>query len=668
MSRLFISFTALFFFAQLTVWAQERPRYAPGAVIVKFTEQAVARDAFNPRVEAGRARTGLESFDQISAALGASGINQIGALAANKTLAAELGVTRSYELIIRPNADVEAAVSRLKGSPRVELAHPSYLYYLHKTPDDPQYSQQYGLPKIDAPSAWDITTGSSNVKIAILDSGVDIDHPDLDSKLTAGYDFVDINVNEWQSDGFTLISGEDYTTRDSNPDDFRGHGTQVAGVAAAETNNGDDIAGVCWTCSIIPVRACFDITLPNGNRDGACDFPDVADGIVYAADNGADVINMSIGTDQDNADIRSSIQYASGQGSILVASSGNQDASQVQYPARYPEVMAVGATNSNDQRASFSNYGDDLDFAAPGVNIVTTTKGGGYPSSPSGTSFAAPHVSGLIGLMLVENPQLTHVKARDLIRYVADKVGGYSYSYGRSDELGYGRINAFESVKNAARPNPATNLEITNTGNYNDYVRLDWDPSSSTDVQGYKIFRCLFDDIWSSCSGWQYILYEDVTQAVDPSLLIGDSQSAEIVKYYVKAVDASSYELDRSNIDSWYVNNPNSWLKGPADEPAQRIPEAFSLDGNAPNPFRVQSTIRFAIPEATRFAIPEATHVSLVAYDMQGRVVRRLVDEPMAAGFHRVRFEARGLASGVYVYRLRAGESFTDTRQMVLVR
>lgn len=137
-------------------------------------------------------------------------------------------------------------VTKLEASPQVEYAHPNYLYYSQQTPNDPQYSQQYGLPKIDAPSAWDIATGSSNVKIAILDSGVDIDHPDLDSKLTAGYDFVDINVNEWQSNGYMLISGEDYTTRDSNPDDFRGHGTQVAGVAAAETNNGDDIAGVCW--------------------------------------------------------------------------------------------------------------------------------------------------------------------------------------------------------------------------------------------------------------------------------------------------------------------------------------------------------------------------------------------------------------------------------------
>jgi hypothetical protein len=210
------------------------------------------------------------------------------------------------------------------------------------------------------------------------------------------------------------------------------------------------------------------------------------------------------------------------------------------------------------------------------------------------------------------------------------------------------------------RPYAPTNLEITNTHNYNDYVRLDWDPSSSSDVNGYKIFRCLVDDIWSSCSGWQYILYEDVTQAVDPSLLIGDSQSAEIAKYYVKAVDADGYESVRSNIDSWYVNNPNSWLKGPSDEPTRMIPEAFSLDGNAPNPFREQSTIRFALPKAT--------HVSLVAYDMQGRVARRLVDEPMAAGFHRVRFEARGLPSGVYIYRLRAGDSFSDTGRMVLVK
>jgi hypothetical protein len=213
---------------------------------------------------------------------------------------------------------------------------------------------------------------------------------------------------------------------------------------------------------------------------------------------------------------------------------------------------------------------------------------------------------------------------------------------------------------NDLRPYAPTNLQITNTGNYNDYVRLDWNPSSSSDVNGYKIFRCLVADIYSSCTSWQYVLYESATQTVDPSLLIGDSQSADVAKYHVKAVDADGYESVRSNIDSWYVNNPNSWLKGPSDEPTRKIPEAFSLDGNAPNPFSEQSTIRFALPEAT--------HVSLVAYDMQGRVVQRLVEESMAAGFHRVRFEARGLPSGVYIYRLRAGDSFTDTGQMVLIK
>ena len=235
-------------------------------------------------------------------------------------------------------------------------------------PNDPGWSSQYGLTAIRAPQGWSLSTGASSVTIAILDSGVDLGHPDLAGKITAGYDFVN---------------------NDNTPQDDYGHGTHVAGIAAAQGNNGTGVAGVSWGARIMPLKVL--------NQFGGGSYANVAAGIVWAADHGAQVINLSLGGAAPSTTLESAVLYAYGKGILLVAASGNNGGGQLLYPARYPQVMAVGATNFTNQPAPFSNYGPEVDIAAPGENIYSLWPGGTF--TQSGTSMSAPFVSGLAAIL-----------------------------------------------------------------------------------------------------------------------------------------------------------------------------------------------------------------------------------------------------------------------------
>jgi thermitase len=235
-------------------------------------------------------------------------------------------------------------------------------------PNDPGWSSQYGLTAIRAPQGWSMSTGSSAVTIAILDSGVDLGHADLAGRLVAGYDFVNA---------------------DSTPQDDYGHGTHVAGIAAASGNNGVGVAGVSWGARIMPLKVL--------DRFGGGTYANVAAGIVFAADHGAQVINLSLGGAAPSVTLQDAVLYAYNKGVLLVAASGNGGSAQVLYPARYPEVMAVGATNVSNQPSSISNYGPEVDVAAPGENIYSLWPGGYF--TESGTSMSAPFVSGLAAVL-----------------------------------------------------------------------------------------------------------------------------------------------------------------------------------------------------------------------------------------------------------------------------
>ncbi len=294
--------------------------------------------------------------------------------AANATIGSQIKQIDVLQLAV-PKGEVAESIASLLDCPGVSYAEPDYIVTLADTiPNDPGWVNQYGLTAIHAPEGWDVNTGSSTVTIAIVDSGVDLSHEDLATKIVSGYDFVN---------------------GDTSPDDDNGHGTHVAGIAAALTNNNIGVAGVSWGAHIMPVKVL--------DASGSGSIANVAAGIVWAAQNGAEVINLSLGCGLLTCPtppqaLQDAVDYAYSQGVTLVAAAGNNNSDFVYYPARFPHVVAVAATDSSNTRWSLSNYGPEVDVSAPGVGIYSTFLNSTYRYL-DGTSMSTAFVSGLAAIL-----------------------------------------------------------------------------------------------------------------------------------------------------------------------------------------------------------------------------------------------------------------------------
>ncbi|MBI5332401.1 MAG: right-handed parallel beta-helix repeat-containing protein [Candidatus Aenigmarchaeota archaeon] len=398
-----------------------------------------------------------------------------------------LGIAQAAEEDEKPNiivievdkrTDIEALAKQYEKNPAVEYAEPNYLAQAFLAPDDLSYSTQYHHANIESSLAWNITQGNISVIIGIIDTGVDWDHPDLASNIwnnTAetnctngvdddsngfvddcrGWDFVD-NITD-------CYDGEDCDDRDNNPMDFHGHGTHVSGIAAAVTNNSIGVAGVCWNCKIMPLRAGFKYN----NGGGYLTTADIVSALYYGADNGADIISMSFGLSSSSSSLQDAINYAYSKGVVLIAASGNSNSATRQYPAAYDNVVSVGSTDSSDAKSSFSNHGTWLDAAAPGTSINSTYFNNSY-GVVSGTSMSTPMTAGIAGLILSRN-SFTQEQVKTILHTAVDNLSSSVY-------LGTGRINAYKAVQINQSPililnsslddNTTTqNLAITGTAN-----------------------------------------------------------------------------------------------------------------------------------------------------------------------------------------------------------
>lgn len=279
------------------------------------------------------------------------------------------------------------------------------------TPNDPFYGRQWGLAKIKAEAAWKVSTGS-DVIVAVIDSGVDLDHPELSGRVLEGYDF----VNE-----------------DSVADDDYGHGTLVAGVIAAAAHNERGIAGLAWNAKILPVKVL--------DNQGQGVSSNLTCALYWAANKGADVINVSIISFGPSFGMQSAITYAANEGALIFSASGNlyEQGNPVTYPAALDNVIAVGATDKEDAHAWFSSAGTFVDVSAPGVGIYSP-----FPPtheeyrSVNGTSLATPHVVGLAALVLSAAPSLSSEEVEAVIQQSAVDLGDAS----KDDKFGHGRIDA----------------------------------------------------------------------------------------------------------------------------------------------------------------------------------------------------------------------------------
>jgi len=374
-------------------------------------------------------------------------------------------ISRTYvlEVVTATRAAFDATLADLRADPDVEYAEEDHIYSANAVENDPylssfgtwgqNYDDLWGIKKIGAPAAWDTNTGSGII-VAVVDTGTDYNHPDISGNIWTntkeiagnGIDddhngFID-DVRGWDFIGSTSSNPQE----SSDPIDHYGHGTHVAGTIAAMGNNGIGVIGVAWNSHVMAVKGLDDQGFGLSSTLGPA--------ILYAANNGADVINASWGGPSYSQTIADAISYAYNLGAVIVVSAGNNSSdARSFYPAALPDVITIAATDPTDSLAGFSNFGSKIDAAAPGVDILSLQAAGtnlGISLSPgytrlSGTSMAAPHVSGLAALILSQNPSYSNEDVRQVVRVSATDLGtsGYDLTYG------YGRINASAAVGNA---------------------------------------------------------------------------------------------------------------------------------------------------------------------------------------------------------------------------
>lgn len=324
----------------------------------------------------------------------------------------KMGQSSLHVVDLSAHGSEKATIERLLKNPHIKYAELDRLVSPNFVANDPYLGSEWHLNKVGAPGAWDTTQGGGII-IAILDSGVDGTHPDLAAQMVPGFNFMDNNTN----------------TADVN-----GHGTAVAGVAAAASNNGLGVAGVAGQAKIMPVRI--------ADANAYAYYSTIAQGITYAADHGARIANCSYGGVAGSAAIQSAAQYMKSKGGLVFVSAGNNGVDENIAPTT--TMIAVSATDETDNRTSWSSYGNFVSLAAPGITY-TTSRGGNYDQW-MGTSFSSPLAAGVAALMMAAKPTLDSVQIEKLLFATAADIG----AAGRDIYYGYGRVDASAAVKAAA--------------------------------------------------------------------------------------------------------------------------------------------------------------------------------------------------------------------------
>ncbi len=380
-------------------------------------------------------------------------------------------------IVAVPKGEELAAVAALQADPSVAYAEADYVAYAAGAfaapagqstpplsaqgvqPNDTFWTAQWSPRRVQLPLAWELSQGSPSAVVAVIDSGIDLSHPEFAGRLQAGFDYV-----EW----------------DTVPQDQYGHGTHVSGVIAAAGNNGLGVAGSAWAVQLVPLRAL--------DRNGLGTASNIAQAIIAASNRRVSVINLSLALSGPSITVQNAIVAARNNDILVVAATGNNSQpgfppAAVSYPAAYPEALAVAATTRWEDRAAYSNGGPEVEVAAPGGEasdpIFSASLNGGY-AMLYGTSIATAHVSGVAALLRGYAPQWSAAAVRDALRNTADKVGSTPYVAGRNDRLGYGRIDAEAALRwsiaptitftpaspsllaAAAQPLPYTTIELGN--------------------------------------------------------------------------------------------------------------------------------------------------------------------------------------------------------------
>jgi len=404
-------------------------------------------------------------------------------------------------------------INRIDG---IEYAQPNYLNTFFEIPDDPMYNlQQEHYENIKLPEAWNLETGEEHVLVAVIDSGILFSHPDLQGNIYQNPDEIPDNsldddsngyVDDWRGWDFvdapeleSIAAGNtDFMETDNDPSDELLHGTHVSGIIGAVGNNGTGISGVCWNLNVIPLRAGFSVS---GASSGYLQDDDAAAAIIYAANMGADIINISWGDDNFSPIIADACQYAYDHGSVIIASAGNEPVRGIKYPARLSSTISVGAVDRYKNIAGFSSFGPDLDLVAPGVSIYSTFNASGDSAyvQKSGTSMAAPFITGAAALLISRYPSLSNEEIYTRIVSSCTDLG----SEGFDEHYGHGLINI-----NSLLTDDANSLLLISSPVDNGFFADEFDIEgivTSNDFSKYSLMFIPAENLESEETAWKNI-------------------------------------------------------------------------------------------------------------------------------------------------------------------
>ncbi len=446
-----LALLALLTLARVTF--SKTPTHTPGAILIKLKGESLSAAAWNGSAIPGR----LNSLATINQRLNLQKAVPLCELANIAQTPGATSLSNLFKLNFPPEQNLDEILQAYRNRPEVEYAQLNHVFKLRRVPNDSLFTEQINLQVVRAEQAWEVQLGSPDVVIGVIDTGIDYDHVDLrdavwinpgedldgngraDSTDINGIDddrngFID-DIRGWDfTDAPSFPDGGDFETPDNDPFDENGHGTSVAGIIGATGDNGSGIAGLAYGCRVMALRA--------GTALGFLEEDDVASAIVYAVENGARIINMSFGDTVASPLLRDVMKYAYSRGVVLVASAGNSATDLIHFPSGFAETISVGATNSEDRLAGFSNYGSSVDLVAPGVNILTTKRDGQYGGF-SGTSASAPFVAALSGLLLSKTPQLSPESIKGLLTTSSTDLG----TPGWDNFFAAGRIDAAASLE-----------------------------------------------------------------------------------------------------------------------------------------------------------------------------------------------------------------------------
>lgn len=430
--------------AWMTVQSQQKmPEYVEGEVVVRF-KKGVSLEKQEMILSRLAAKKKLYGKDR-------RGIRGLKTKNGKKQRRLKL-LDHLAKVKLKKEKKVKEAIREYEQDPNVLYAEPNYIYRAQQAfPNDPEFDSLWGLHNtgqdegqddadIDAPEAWATTTGSHDVVVAVIDTGVDYTHPDLTDNMWVNEGEIPGNNIDDDGNGYVDdVYGYDFPYADSDPMDVYGHGTHVAGTIGAVANNGEGIAGVAWTVRIMAVKFL--------NDNGAGSTSAAIDSFKYVFTNGADIINASWGSSFPGRAIEDMINEAQREGIVVVAAAGNSFSGRPHYPASFDNVISVAAIDRFNRATSFTNYGPTVDVAAPGEEILSCIPGARYVEA-RGTSMAAPHVAGVAALVKAARPDFSNEDIQKILKMAVDPVDSAEY-------IGTGRINAHKALQFMEPPPPA---------------------------------------------------------------------------------------------------------------------------------------------------------------------------------------------------------------------